>query len=217
MAVASGSPAALNYEDSLVRLSSLMGMDNRGLVLRFDKQTYILTDGPNSGNTVEYWTPVFASAATISGTVAVDSTQMEDAVAASGAKGAFSLLVRRDTDAATAANGDYHEQQTDSLGATKVNAVFRAGTATQSSVNNSASSVTALAANTTRRGATIFNDDTAVTGATVKLKLGATASSTSFSVIIAPQGYYEVPFGYTGIIDAIASAATGALRITELT
>lgn len=92
----------------------------------------------------------------------------------------------------------------------------RAGTPTQSTVANATSSTSLLAANANRLGATIFNDDTATTGATLKVKLGATASASSFTVSIAPQGYYEVPFGYTGAIDGIASAATGNARITEV-
>lgn len=93
----------------------------------------------------------------------------------------------------------------------------KAATPTQTSVPNATSSTSLLASNTSRLGATIFNDDTASTGATLKVKLGATASSTSYTVAIAPQGYYEVPYGYTGAIDGIASAATGNARITELT
>jgi len=93
-----------------------------------------------------------------------------------------------------------------------------ASAATLSNVANSATSVSVLASNASRRGALFFNDDTASTGATVKLKLGATASATSFTIAIAPQGYYELPDPvYTGAIDAIATAATGTLRVTELT
>ncbi len=92
-----------------------------------------------------------------------------------------------------------------------------AATSTLSNVNNSAGSVTVLAANASRKGATIFNDDTATTGATLFLKFGSTASSTSFTVELVPRAYFEVPFGYTGIITGIASAATGVARVTELT
>lgn len=87
-------------------------------------------------------------------------------------------------------------------------------TGTQTSVANAVTNVTLLAANSDRKGATIYNDDTA---AILKIKLGATASASSFTCAIAPGGYYEVPFGYTGIIDGIASVATGNARITEMT
>ncbi len=142
----------------------------------------------------------------------------EDAAAGSGDLGVFSLSVRRDADGTTTgADGDYSEFQTDSRGSLRTVSVQRAATSTLTNVNNSASSVTVLAANVARRGATIYNDDTAISGAVLKIKFGATASSTSFTVAIQPAGYFEVPFGYTGIIDGIASAATGTARVTELT
>lgn len=82
------------------------------------------------------------------------------------------------------------------------------------SVAASASNVTLLASNTSRLGATVYNDSAS---ATLSLKLGATASATSFTAQVDPGGYYEVPFSYTGIIDGIWSAAVGSARITELT
>jgi len=85
--------------------------------------------------------------------------------------------------------------------------------AATTSVSGSATSVTLLASNTSRVGATIFNDSTA----TLYLKLGATASTTSFVTKLYTDQYYEVPFGYTGIIDGIWSSATGSARIVELT
>jgi hypothetical protein len=87
-------------------------------------------------------------------------------------------------------------------------------TGTQTSVANATSSGTLLAASSARKGAAIYNDDNA---ATLKIKLGAAASATSFTYAIAPGGYYEVPFSYTGIITGIASAATGNARVTEVT
>lgn len=91
-----------------------------------------------------------------------------------------------------------------------------AATATLSNVNDSATSVTVLASNANRLGATFFNDSTS----SLYLKFGATASATSFTVLIAPQGYYELPTPhlYTGIVDGIwSSDASGAVRVTELT
>lgn len=89
-----------------------------------------------------------------------------------------------------------------------------AGTATLSNVNGSASSVSLLASNSARRAATFFNDSTA----TLYLKFGATASTTSYTVQIPTLGYYEVPQpAYTGAIDGIWSAANGAVRISEIT
>lgn len=90
-------------------------------------------------------------------------------------------------------------------------------TGTTTSVDNAVTVQTLKAANASRKGLTIFNDDTATTGAVLKIKLGAAAAADSFTYAIPPQGYYEVPYGYTGIVTGIASAATGSARVTELT
>lgn len=92
--------------------------------------------------------------------------------------------------------------------------VLNTDTGTTSSVPASATNVTLLAANIGRAGATIHNDSAS---ATLHVKLGATATLTDYTTKIAPDGYYEVPFGYAGIIDGIWTAAVGDARITELT
>lgn len=91
-------------------------------------------------------------------------------------------------------------------------------TGTLTNVAGSASSVTVLAANSGRFGATIVNDSSAL----LYLKFGSTASTTSYTVVLAgaasaPFAYYEVPFGYTGIITGIWASATGNARVTEVT
>ena len=85
----------------------------------------------------------------------------------------------------------------------------------KSNATVSASSFTVLAANTSRRMATFFNDG----AATLYLDLsGGTASTTSHSVQVPPLGYYELPQPvYTGLITGIGSSATGTVRVTELT
>ena len=88
-----------------------------------------------------------------------------------------------------------------------------ASSSAQSTVAASGSNVTILAANANRMGATVFNDSTV----SLYLKLGATASTSSFTARLFPQSYYEVPFEYAGIIDGIWESATGNARITELT
>jgi len=85
-------------------------------------------------------------------------------------------------------------------------------TPTQSSVSVTNASTTILAANTARRGATLFNEGAAI----CYMKLGATASTSSYTLQIVSGGYYELPFGYTGIITGITSSGTAQLRITEL-
>jgi hypothetical protein len=87
-------------------------------------------------------------------------------------------------------------------------------TTNTTSVAASASNVTLLSQNSNRRGATIWNDSTT---ATLYVKLGVTASTTSYTAQVFPSGYYEIPYGYTGEIDGIWSSASGAARINELT
>lgn len=94
----------------------------------------------------------------------------------------------------------------------------KAATATLSNVAASATSVTILSANTSRIGATIVNDSSAL----LYIKFGTTASTTSYTVVLAgassaPFSYYEVPAGYTGRIDGIWASATGNARVTEIT
>lgn len=86
------------------------------------------------------------------------------------------------------------------------------GVGTTSTVASSATNVTLLTANAARKGVTIFNDSTAI----LYVKLGATASATDFTVKMQADQYYEVPFGYIGIIDGIWASATGNARITTL-
>lgn len=82
----------------------------------------------------------------------------------------------------------------------------------QTSVAASASDTTILAANTSRIGATVYNDSTVI----LNLLVGpGTSSATVFTVKIGPGGYYEVPFGYLGILKGIWASATGNARVTE--
>jgi predicted NUDIX family NTP pyrophosphohydrolase len=84
--------------------------------------------------------------------------------------------------------------------------------ATLSNVAGNASSVQLLASNSARRMVTIHNDSTAI----LYVKFGTTASATSYTVKIPPDGFYEFPTPmYTGRVDGIWSAANGAARITE--
>lgn len=83
-----------------------------------------------------------------------------------------------------------------------------------SSVAGSASSVSLLAANSSRKGATIFNDSTA----NLYVAFSATASTTAFTVKIVGGGYYELPSTavWTGAVSGIWDTATGSARVTEL-
>lgn len=86
-------------------------------------------------------------------------------------------------------------------------------TGTLTNVSSSATSVTILAANASRRGATIYNDSSR----RLYVKFGTTASITDFTCLIDPGAYYEVPFRYSGRIDGIWASVNGTARVTELT
>lgn len=91
-------------------------------------------------------------------------------------------------------------------------------TATGSSVNASATAVTLLAANTTRKaGSSIVNDSTAI----LYIKLGSSASATDYWKAIDGKttipGDVDLPPGYLGIVTGIWASATGAARIVEMT
>lgn len=91
----------------------------------------------------------------------------------------------------------------------------RAATSAQTSVAGAASDTTILASNANRLGATIFNEQ-AAGGATLYLLLATgTSSVTNYSVQLGTGGFYELPFGYTGILKGIWSSAAGAARVTE--
>ena len=83
------------------------------------------------------------------------------------------------------------------------------------SVGGSASNVTLLASNTSRKGAVIFNDSSAI----LYVKFGATATTSSFTYRVNPYQTLEIKgeMLYTGIIEGIWASATGNARITELT
>ncbi len=81
---------------------------------------------------------------------------------------------------------------------------------------------TILAANTSRKGATVYNRSTAI----LYLKCASTGAAVSatdqYTVEIAGGGYYELPLTgngqpYTGIITGIWAAANGYCTVTEWT
>lgn len=86
--------------------------------------------------------------------------------------------------------------------------------ATLTNVAASASSVQLLASNSSREGASFYNDS----NSNCYVKLGTTASTSSFAIKMEPKSYFylTVPI-YTGPIDAIWDTANGNMRVTELT
>lgn len=92
----------------------------------------------------------------------------------------------------------------------------RGVTADCTNVSGSATSVMLLDATAPgeRVGASFWNDS----AATLYLKFGTTASTTSCTKKMAPDEYWEIPYPtYVGRIDGIWSSAAGAVRITEVT
>ena len=94
--------------------------------------------------------------------------------------------------------------------------IQQATTGTITSVTSAAASTVILAANTNRKGATLYNESTAV----LYLALSATAASTTaYSIQVQPSGYYELPPDrlYNGQLTGTWATANGFARITELT
>jgi hypothetical protein len=87
-------------------------------------------------------------------------------------------------------------------------------------VNDTNIDTTILAANSSRKGATIYNESTAILYLCLS---NTTSSATVYTVQLAPGAFYELPSMkdgtvYTGVIKGIwASDASGAARITEFT
>ena len=74
--------------------------------------------------------------------------------------------------------------------------------------------ISLLALNAARLVAYFYNEGTSATN----VKLGATATGTSYSLRMVGTSFYELPTPvYSGIIDAIWDASTGTMHITEVT
>lgn len=86
------------------------------------------------------------------------------------------------------------------------------GTSTPTTVASSATSVTILAANSNRKGATIWNESTS----NLFIEFGITATAAAFTAKLTAGGYYELPFHYTGVISGIWSVANGNALVREL-
>lgn len=118
------------------------------------------------------------------------------------------------TGVATAAN-----QSTGNTSLSNIDAKLKTevpATATRTQVADSATDVVILAANSSRIGAIIYNDSTAV----LYLGLGTTATTTTnYTIQMAANSSYEIPFGFTGQIRGIwaSDPNAGAARVTEIT
>lgn len=94
----------------------------------------------------------------------------------------------------------------------------QAGTAAVTGVDDSATSVTLIAASTAREGLSVHNNSTS----DMYIKYGGAASIASggYTVKIPGDGYWEMPSDsmYTGVLHAIWSANTsGYANVTQVT
>lgn len=79
-------------------------------------------------------------------------------------------------------------------------------------VGSSNTNVVLLKANPARRGATVFNDSTAIL---YLLLADAAASTSKYTVQMVAGSYYEVPYNYAGPINGIWASVNGNARIVE--
>jgi hypothetical protein len=87
-------------------------------------------------------------------------------------------------------------------------------TTARASVTQSSTSVTLQSSNADRLGWSVYNRPTQA--AELYIKLGTTASTSDYDVIVQADQYYELPIRYTGRIDGIwSSTGTGFARVCE--
>ena len=108
-------------------------------------------------------------------------------------------------------DGGEVELYLDEYGRIGLSDTFTVDTATISVVASSATNVTLASANTARQNITLYNG----ADKSCYVKMGATATSSSFTVKMVTNSYYEA-LEYTGIIDGIWEAGpTGNMLVTE--
>jgi hypothetical protein len=80
-------------------------------------------------------------------------------------------------------------------------------------VATSTTVATMKAVNAARKGLTVFNESTAL----LYVNLGSGASATNYTYAMPASAYYELPYGYTGIVTATLATGSGNAQVTELT
>ncbi len=88
-----------------------------------------------------------------------------------------------------------------------------ASAATSTPVAAAATATQLLAANASRKFATIFNDSTD----TLYVDFANTVSTADYSVKMGPGDYYELAVPYTGAIHGIWTGTNGGAKVTEFT
>lgn len=86
-------------------------------------------------------------------------------------------------------------------------------TGTTTPVDAATTETPLLAANSNRKGATIYNDSSE----TLYIDFNASVSATDYAVSLGQDDFYEVPYGYTGIIYGIWTGNIGKARVVEFT
>lgn len=122
------------------------------------------------------------------------------------------------TGAPTYATGQMDPLSLDTAGNLRVLATpSPSTTGTITHVSSSVTSVTLLAANTARKGATIYNN--AGSGNLLYIALASSSNTTNaYTIKLWPGNYWELPILYNGIITGIWTTASSNLAIiTELT
>lgn len=76
-----------------------------------------------------------------------------------------------------------------------------------------AASVATVAFGNAAKGMTIYNDSAT---ANLFVSLGSLVSTTNYTIKIAPSGYYETPFGWSGPVVGVWDAAVGNARVTRV-
>jgi len=89
----------------------------------------------------------------------------------------------------------------------------RVDLATITTVALSTTNATLLSANSNRKAAIFYNDSSK----NAYVKFGATASTTSFTIVLTSGSSYELPLPiYVGRIDVILSSGSGNMQVTEI-
>lgn len=91
---------------------------------------------------------------------------------------------------------------------------YPATTGAQTSVAANSSATTILASNANRLGASVYNDSSQIL---YLLASAGTPSTTSYTVAMAANSYYETPFHYTGAITGVWASSSGSARVTQYT
>lgn len=151
-------------------------------------------------------------------TAATGLGKVEDAPHVSGDVGVMLLGVRNDVLASTLSgnNGDYSPVSVDGRGVLYTRGSTPQTSAVTSVTLTAATSATVSAATGTKLGLIIFNG----TGQPVFLRFGTgAASTTDFSIKLAVDAIYEVPFGYAGALTAFSTLASVSphLMVTTIT